>query len=121
MPRLSLQSIAPRGVTRLALGVGLLFLIPIWIIPFWLLRDVVPAGELLPLHYNVYLGVDYAGPWYVSLFFPGFATIVLILNTVIAARLRKESKLLANTLVVSAMFVSILTLLALFFVLVLNA
>ena len=121
MPRLSLQSIIPRGAPRWAFIVALLVLIPIWVIPFWLLRDVVPPGELLPLHYNVYLGVDYAGPWYVSLFFPGFATIVLILNTVIATRLRKESKLLANTLVVSAMFVSILTLLALFFVLVLNA
>ncbi len=121
MPRLSLQSIVPRGETRITLGLALLFLIPIWAIPFWLLRDVVAPGELLPLHYNVYLGVDYAGPWYASLFFPGFATVVLILNTVIAARLRKESKLLANTLTVSALFVSMFTLLALFFVLVLNA
>ena len=116
-----LQSLAPRGETRWLIGTSLALLIPLWVIPFVMLRNVVPVGELLPLHYNVHLGVDYVGPWWVSLYFPGFATFVLILNTVLAARLRKESKLLANILSVSTLFVAVFTLLALFFVLVLNA
>lgn len=115
------QSLAPRGETRWLVGASLVLLVPLWVIPFALLRNVVPAGELLPLHYNVHLGVDYVGPWWGSLYFPGFATFVLILNTLLAAQLRKESKLLANILSVATLFVAVFTLLASFFVLVLNA
>ena len=115
------QSLAPRGEVRWLLGASVLLLIPLWVIPFLLLRDVVPVGELLPLHYNVHLGVDYVGPWWVSLYFPGFATVMLIVNTLLSARLRKDSKLLSNILSVATLFVTSFTLLAIFFVLVLNA
>ncbi|PIR47385.1 hypothetical protein COV06_03845 [Candidatus Uhrbacteria bacterium CG10_big_fil_rev_8_21_14_0_10_50_16] len=116
-----LQVLAPRKERRLVFLLSLLVLLVTWVIPLWFLRDVVPSGELLPLHYNVHLGVDYAGPWYASLFFPAFATIVLIVNTGLAIWMRKYSPLLANTLSVAALFIGLFTALALFFVLVLNA
>lgn len=116
-----LNDIAPRGWGRWLLLGGVLLLIPSWVIPFALLQHVVPAGELLPLHYNIHLGADFAARWYVSLFFPAFATFVLVLNTVLAARLRRTEKLLAMILTVSGTFVALFTLVALFFVLVLNA
>lgn len=115
------ELIAPRGERRLFFVLTFFVLVIAWTIPYWKLKNVVAPGALLPLHYNVHLGVDYAGPWYVSLFFPGFATVVLIVNTLLASWVRKQSKLLEYTLVISALCVALFTVLALFFVLVLNA
>lgn len=108
-------------MARVVLLIACVFLIPAWVIPFWLLKDIVAPGELLPLHYNVYLGVDFVSVWYTSLYFPGFATGVVLTNGVLAMRWRAQSPLLANILLFSALIISALVVLALFFVLVLNA
>ena len=102
------------------LVVSVLAVALLWIIPFQTL-GAVSDGALVPLHYNIYFGVDLIAPWTAVLFLPGFATGVLFANVLIAAWLQKEHWLLSRMLHVGHASVSILSLLALFFVLLINA
>ena len=105
-------------ITRVSVLVSLPFLILSWIIPFWRLSTL---GDHIPLHYNVYFGVDYIGRWEMVILLPVFATISLVVNLVVAKAVRKESEPLANALTLSAAGVSTIVFAAMFFILVLNS
>ena len=113
-----LRRLFPRGAARVSAYVSLPFLIASWIVPFWRLSNL---GDHIPLHYNVYFGVDYIGRWEYAIFLPAFATVAFIANFLVARAVRKESEALANTLTISAAGVSILILAGLFFILVINS
>ena len=78
-------------------------------------------GALVPLHYNIFLGIDYIGRWQFGLFLPGIATLVLIVNTFLAQVERKRVPVLTGMLTVSSALVSLLALAGVFFVLLLNS
>lgn len=66
----------------------------------------------IPLHYNVYFGIDLIGNWYQLLIIPLFGFLIICLNNILAAFLYLKDKLMAYFLVGTALFVQIILFLA---------
>lgn len=62
----------------------------------WLTDTLSPSPEPIPLHYNIYFGIDLVGPWWYRFGFPavGFATIVV--NTVLGVVFFERTKFLSG-------------------------
>lgn len=91
-----------------------------WVVPAWRLAPLVEMGSVVPLHYNIYFGVDLVGNWRLVYFLPGFATVVFIVNSIVAFKERNESKVLSDMLSVTYFAVAMFVVVAMFFVLLIN-
>ncbi len=54
-------------------------------LPLWRLLPVVQENPYIPLHYNIYLGVDRFGPWFHVFILPALGFIFLVTNLMLAA------------------------------------
>ena len=79
-------------VVQLSLGLSVLANLAAWGIVAWRIRE---ATELIPLHYTIYFSIDYIGPWAQFWGLPAFGAGVLLLNTLIGARLYQSQRLLS--------------------------
>lgn len=70
------------------LAIGLIFNILMWVLIYFKFRPLVanlPEDQaFIPLHYNIYLGVDLFGKWQKIFMLPGLGLFFLFLNTVLA-------------------------------------
>ena len=48
---------------------------------------MVQENPFIPLHYNIYLGIDRFGPWYNVFIFPVLGFVFLVLNLSLASQL----------------------------------
>ena len=67
---------------------------------------------LIPLHYNIYLGIDHVGTWYKLFTVPIIGITILILNLILSIFVYFKDKLIAHILIFSALFVQIILFLA---------
>lgn len=54
-------------------------------LPLWKLLPIVSDRPFIPLHYNIYLGIDRFGPWYQIFILPVIGGVILLLNLSLAA------------------------------------
>jgi hypothetical protein len=87
---------------------------------FFRLMPGEATGKFIPLHYNIYFGVDKFGPWYSVFELSLFGLLVLILNTWLAARYFERESALAAFLNVVNPIVQFLLLAATYFIILLN-
>lgn len=71
---------------RIALFVSIFLCVLAFALPAWKLIPNSAPGSYLPLHYNVYLGIDQFGPWWTVFSWPLFALGVLFVNADLARR-----------------------------------
>lgn len=100
-------------------AVGLLLLVG-WMISFWRFPAFGAQGEVVPLHYNIYFGVDSVGPWWRILMIPGFATLVFGLNVLILFGKSQDDRMMATLLLITSFLVALLCDVALVFILLAN-
>ena len=81
----------------------------LWLIFFWYVRGF---PEQIPLHYNIYFGIDLVGPWYEIFKLSGFGTTVIFINTILALFIYRFSRLLTKLLVGGNVIIQILLFLA---------
>ena len=79
-----------------------------------------PQEEFLPLHYSVYFGIDYLGPWYEAYFLPLSFTIFLLLNLFLAVLFFRYGKIVSQILIGGVMFLHLFEILAVLNVIFLN-
>jgi hypothetical protein len=91
-----------------------------WGLSLWRFPNLVESGEVIPLHYNIYFGVDSIGPWWHILILPVFATLTLIINFVISLWQVKEHRPFVMILMVTTVLVALLLDIALIFALMMN-
>lgn len=77
---------------------------------FVALRNV-PAAETIPLHYNIYFGIDLLGPWWYFFILPSAGFVTLVLNCVLAMFLYTRERVASYVLSLTSCAVQI----ALFF------
>lgn len=102
--------------------ITLVFLFAVFInsiIWFNLLR-IPKTDEILPLHYNIYFGIDYMGGWYSLFIVPLFGLFVLLFNFSLSLFLYFNNKFLSYSLSLVALFVQIILLIASFAVVWIN-
>ncbi len=63
---------------------------------------------LIPLHYNIYLGIDYMGAWYKLFTIPAIGLTILALNLALSVFIYFKDKLIAHILLFSALFAQII-------------
>ena len=80
-----------------------------WIVTAFKIRQV---GEIIPLHYNVYFGVDQIGARADFLKIPELGLLVLILNLFLALNVYKHERLGAYFLILTAALMQIFLLIA---------
>lgn len=67
-----------------------------------------PGDQPIPLHYNIYFGIDSFGPWYAYYYLPAAGAALLLANSAIGLVLLRNEKLLARLLTSAGAFVTIL-------------
>lgn len=101
-------------------GIGALALISSALFPAWRLLPIIQGQSFIPLHYNVYFGIDLFGAWYGIFVPPLFGLIVLIINLIVAARMAKDAMLFACLVAVLTLCIELAVLLSTFFIVLLN-
>ena len=96
-------------VLRLNLLLGLVFNVAAWGVLFWQIKEF---PQLMPLHYNIYFGIDYYGPWHQVFLLPAIGLIVLFLNFFVSLFVINKEKSLAYFLLGGSTLVQFLLLLA---------
>jgi len=85
--------------------IGLLINVLLWI----LLYFKMPQTEgIVPLHYNIYFGIDKVGPWYGVFIFPFTGFFIWLINFCLAYIFYKKEKFLSHFLVIVAVLAEII-------------
>lgn len=67
----------------------------------WLLyQNFHQQTEFVPLHYNIYFGIDLYGPWYQIMVIPATGLGFLFINSILSFILYKRAKLFSYALLV---------------------
>ena len=85
---------------------GLCWLVLLWRIP--------QAGEWVPLHYHVFFGINWFGPWLYIFVYPLSAFLFLAANSIIAYFLQNKENFIVRLLVWLGLICQIFTLLYIF-------
>ena len=80
---------------------------------------IKPTNTTIPLHYNIYFGIDYMDVWYKAYGLPVFGALIYIINSVLALMVYRE-KLLSYFFVFGNTFAEIIVIVATIFVVLLN-
>src|SRR3989339_60385 len=88
----------------------------VWVIilitPILRLSPGSEEANFIPLHYNVFFGVDKFGPWYTVFQLPIFGLLVLLVNFYLATRFFKREKALSGFFCVTALLAQFMLLAA---------
>jgi hypothetical protein len=103
-------------------ALSLLFNIAAWLLLIIKFQQIIPTGSagIVPLHYNVYLGIDLQNAWWHSLFMPLIGLLFLILNYLLALALFHKKDLISYFLVAANLLLQITICGASIFTLLLN-
>ena len=74
----------------------------------------------IPLHYNLYFGVDVFGPWWQAFSIPFFSLVVLLVNTICAYMLYEKEKILSYLLMCVTAIISVIVFASSVFVVLLS-
>lgn len=99
------------------LVVSLMFNGVLWV---WLLSEIPRPSYPIPLHANIYFGVDYIDSWYKALFLPAFGLWVIVTNFFITYLLYLKERLLSYFCTTMTLLVHIFLLLAAYRIILLN-
>lgn len=74
---------------------------------FLILRSV-PVEDSIPVHYNIYFGIDLIGPWWYRFAFPAFGSVAILVNGVLSVLLYEREETAAYFFTVASVFVQLL-------------
>lgn len=90
------------------------------ILPLWRLVPLAKETAFIPLHYNIYFGVDRFGPWYEVFLLPTLALLFLILNVTQQTFFLKTEKILTQFFAFSTFIIELTLLVAMVLIILLN-
>lgn len=86
----------------------------------WRILPLVYGRDSVPLHYNIYVGIDTFGPWWMLFSIPLLSLVFALINGVCAKTLLRKRPMLALTLWSATLFVGVLSLMALVRIILIN-
>ncbi|NQV13315.1 MAG: hypothetical protein HQ530_03365 [Parcubacteria group bacterium] len=90
-------------------GLGVLINFAVWMV---LALKIKPSVYPIPLHYNIYSGIDAIDLWYKSFVIPAFGFFLLFLNFVVSLAFYRREKFITHLLAVSNVVIQLLLLAA---------
>jgi len=106
---------------RSSLFVSLFFTVITLALPIWRIVPLSSTQPFIPLHYNVYFGVDRFGPWYDVFVLPALALLFLLINIFLQTHFFQSEKVLARIFALSTVFIEIVLAVAMCLIVLLNA
>jgi len=74
---------------NILLLINILLLLLFWL---WMFFKIKNRQDLIPLHYNIYYGIDWFGPSYYLYLYPLLATIWFLINIIFSFFWSKQNK-----------------------------
>lgn len=90
---------------------ALIINIVLWVFLAIELKKIInlnPQITTIPLHYNVFLGIDMFGKWYKAFLFPLIGSIIFIINFMLAWLLYSKKSLASYFLSLSSLIIQII-------------
>lgn len=87
---------------------------------FLLFFQIRPVTTPIPLHFNIYYGIDFIGRWYYVYALPISGSIILLLNMWIGAIMEKKKEEFSFLILIATIVVQTLLFLAGVFIVLLN-
>jgi hypothetical protein len=92
----------------------------IWVFIAWRFIPLVKPGEPMPLHFNIYFGIDFIGEWYKLLFIPLLGIIFILTNFFLADILYLRDKIISFFLLGASTFAQIILFIAVYMIILIN-
>ena len=99
---------------------SLLFLLLDAALPAWRIVPLSSTRPYIPLHYNIYLGVDQLGSWYQIFTLPVLGLFLFFFNLILQTIAYRKEKLLATMLAVATVLIEWLLLCAMVLIVLMN-
>lgn len=104
---------------RTALASGVL-LILMAALPAWRILPFAGDKPFIPLHYNVYVGIDAFGPWYGVFALPALGLALLTVNMAFQAAFYERERVLSVFFAVATLLTELVLLVAMVLIVLLN-
>ncbi|OGL66579.1 hypothetical protein A2856_02760 [Candidatus Uhrbacteria bacterium RIFCSPHIGHO2_01_FULL_63_20] len=89
-------------------------------LPAWKIMPLRETAPFIPLHYNIYIGIDRFGPWYFA-FVPGaLGATLLVVNTLFQAVFFRRERVLSSFFAVATVFAEVALFVAIVLTVLLN-
>ncbi|MFH1404592.1 MAG: hypothetical protein ABIH21_00645 [Patescibacteria group bacterium] len=99
---------------------SVIFLILTVLMPVWRIIPLSAHQQFIPLHYNVFFGIDQFGPWQYVFVIPVIGLIVFIINSTLQVKVLQKDIFLAQIIGVTTTVVEMIFFTAMFFIILLN-
>lgn len=105
---------------KITIVLSLLFLAGTWVLPILRIAPIGQEQMYIPLHYNVYMGIDRFGPWYHIFFLPMLGSVLLIVNVLFEAAFFQKEKMLSRFFALGTVFAEAALFFSMIFIVLLN-
>jgi hypothetical protein len=89
-------------------------------LPLVRILPAIDGDPFIPLHYNIYFGVDQFGPWYYVFSIPGIGTALLLINLVFEGVYFRREHVLARFFATATLIAEIVLFVSTVFIVLLN-
>ncbi len=100
--------------------VSFLFLALTIALPVWRIVPLAGENPFIPLHYNIYLGIDRFGAWKEIFWLPAVGAFLFILNLFLQAWVFRREKFFATLFAFSTVVIEMILFLAMSLIVLLN-
>ena len=100
--------------------IALFFLLLDLALPIWRIVPLGAARPFIPLHFNVYFGVDRLGPWKQIFTLPILGGVLFLFNLLLQTIVFKKEKLLAFLISAATVFLECIFFVAMVLIVLLN-
>lgn len=99
---------------------ALFLLVLVVALPLWRIVPIGVTRQYIPLHYNIYFGVDRFGSWKQIFVIPVLGLVLLLINLFFQTIVFRHQKLLATFLAISSIFIELIFLISMILIVLLN-
>ena len=107
-------------VVKTATGVFALSWLLSLVLLGWRILPIVYGRDSVPLHYNIYVGIDAFGPWWMLFEVPAVALVIALINTLFTGTVLKRRPMLALAAWSATLFVGVLAFMAMVRIVLIN-
>lgn len=100
--------------------VSLVLVLLTFLLPLWRIAPMASQQPFIPLHYNVYFGIDRFGPWYYVFVPAALGAALLLVNLIFEAVFFRHERVLSYFFAGATMFTELVLLVSVVMIVLLN-
>ena len=105
---------------RVTFLLAILLNFSIWSLIAFKFIPLVEVGQPIPLHYNIYFGIDFIGDWYKLLFIPLLGIFFIITNFILSDIVYLRDKVISYFLLGANVFTQLILLIGTYMIILIN-